>query len=380
MFFRAALKRLAGGIILASALTAAPAMAQQGVPQGSYLESCRQVQVRWGKDLAAFCATRAGEWVVSRLDDFPSCGGDIANRNGQLVCRDMPAPGSLYGTLAPPPPARPQPPAPPPVVQRPPAGTYTSSCRDLKLEGSWLSATCRDGWGNWREAGLSLTGCPLGADIANVEGRLACRSFTSQHAGDYPPPGSYQETCRDVSLESGTLRGTCLSRRGAWLSSSLYLSWCSNREVVNDDGILRCASAVSSSASGWNTTPAPYGSYRSTCRDVTVSGGFLRAMCQDRGGTWRTSIPLQLAQCLQGADIYNDNSDLRCSRAGSSGFSDRPPPGSYMASCRDIRVVAGWLKASCQDRNGRWSEATTAVSWCSPGRDIANDNGRLTCR
>ena len=242
MFFRAALKRLAGGVILASALTAAPAMAQQGVPQGSYLESCRQVQVRWGKDLAAFCATRAGEWVVSRLDDFPSCDGDIANRNGQLVCRDMPAPGSLYGTLAPPPPPRPQPPAPPPVVQRPPAGTYTSSCRDLKLEGSWLSATCRDGWGNWRETGLSLTGCPLGTDISNVEGRLACRSFTSQHAGDYPPPGS------------------------------------------------------------------------------------------------------------------------------------------YMASCRDIRVVAGWLKASCQDRNGRWSEATTAVSWCSPGRDIANDNGRLTCR
>ncbi|GHE69428.1 hypothetical protein GCM10019059_31470 [Camelimonas fluminis] len=56
------------------------------------------------------------------------------------------------------------------------------------------------------------------------------------------------------------------------------------------------------------------------------------------------------------------------------------PYGSYMASCKDIRVVAGWLRASCQDRKGRWGEATTAVSWCARGRDIANDDGRLVCR
>ncbi|MGU3492904.1 hypothetical protein ACLBXM_02575 [Xanthobacteraceae bacterium A53D] len=56
------------------------------------------------------------------------------------------------------------------------------------------------------------------------------------------------------------------------------------------------------------------------------------------------------------------------------------PYGSYMASCREIRMVAGWLKASCQDAKGRWVEATTAPSWCRPGQDIANIDGRLTCR
>lgn len=350
------------------------------IPAGSYLKSCRQVQVRWGRDLAAFCATRAGEWVVSRLDDFMTCGGDIANLDGQLACNEEVSPGALYGAVTPPPPS-PLEARPAPVPQRPPAGSYTASCRSPRLDGGWLQATCRDAWGNWREAGLSLTGCPVGADIVNDDGKLKCRSFTSQYAGDYPPPGSYLQTCRDIALESGALRGMCLNRRGTWMPTTLYLSWCSGREVVNDDGSLKCAPASGWNTSGtnWSDTPPPRGSYLATCRDVRVSGGTLGAMCQDRSGTYRTSISLILSQCERGADIFNDNGTLRCSRAGSS-FGEHPPPGSYMASCRDARVTAGWLKATCRDRNGRWVDATTAVSWCGPGRDIANMDGRLTCR
>ena len=61
-------------------------------------------------------------------------------------------------------------------------------------------------------------------------------------------------------------------------------------------------------------------------------------------------------------------------------MAEAPPQGSYMASCKEIRVVAGWLRAACHDRKGRWVEATTAVSWRPRGRDIANDDGRLVCR
>jgi len=226
--------RIFGAFALFCCLAAPPALAQQ-VPQGSYLKSCREVQVRFGRDLAAFCATRQGTWVVTRLDNFAACAGDISNEDGQLSCEGAIAPGSIYGSPAP---------APPPAYgERPPFGSYMNSCRDIRLEAGWLKATCRDQWGNWRPA-------------------------------------------------------------------STALSWC------------------------------------------------------DRG-----------------ADIANDNGSLTCRRSGGGGFaSERPPYGSYMASCKDVRMVAGWLKASCRDRNGRWVDATTATGWCSAGRDIANDDGRLTCR
>ncbi|WP_454915139.1 CVNH domain-containing protein [Xanthobacter sediminis] len=120
----------------------------------------------------------------------------------------------------------------------------------------------------------------------------------------------------------------------------------------------------------------PAGSYLATCRDVRVSAGWLTASCQDRSGRWVESTTAA-SWCSRG-DIANENGRLTCKPVSS--FGEQAPAGSYMASCRDIRVSAGWLKASCQDRNGRWVDATTAVSWCSPGRDIANMDGRLTCK
>lgn len=142
----------------------------------------------------------------------------------------------------------------------------------------------------------------------------------------------------------------------------------------------------------------PPGSYLETCREVRVVAGWLRASCQDRSGRWvdATTAP---GWCSPGNDIANEDGRLVCKSSGWGGApsgwgtsparpappppsygSDRPPPGSYMATCRDVRVSAGWLKATCQDSKGRWVDATTAVSWCSPGRDIANMDGRLTCR
>mgnify|MGYP001806314037 CR=1 FL=1 len=130
----------------------------------------------------------------------------------------------------------------------------------------------------------------------------------------------------------------------------------------------------------------PSGSYLQTCGDVQAYGGWLKAMCQDRSGGW-VEAELVLSSCGAGTDIANENGRLVCKAANIFGFgggggfaSERPPSGSYMATCRDIRVSAGWLKATCQDSRGRWVDATTATGWCSAGRDIANIDGRLTCR
>ncbi|MCP5978613.1 CVNH domain-containing protein, partial [Klebsiella pneumoniae] len=43
-------------------------------------------------------------------------------------------------------------------------------------------------------------------------------------------------------------------------------------------------------------------------------------------------------------------------------------------------MVAGWLNATCQDRSGRWVQATTVPSRCASGNDIANEDGRLVCK
>ncbi|SCW78252.1 CVNH domain-containing protein [Ancylobacter rudongensis] len=132
----------------------------------------------------------------------------------------------------------------------------------------------------------------------------------------------------------------------------------------------------------------PAGSYLESCREVRDVAGWLKASCRDRAGRW-VDATMAIAWCAPGNDIVNDNGRLVCGGAArlappppptTPSMIERPPYGSYMASCRDVRMVAGWLKATCQDARGRWVDATTAASWCTGGRDIANIDGRLTCR
>jgi hypothetical protein len=54
------------------------------------------------------------------------------------------------------------------------------------------------------------------------------------------------------------------------------------------------------------------------------------------------------------------------------------PPGSYIQSCRNVRVVAGTLLAECRQPDGRWDiSAIWRVGTCVG--DIDNRNGSLAC-
>ncbi|MEW6255595.1 MAG: CVNH domain-containing protein [Pseudomonadota bacterium] len=123
----------------------------------------------------------------------------------------------------------------------------------------------------------------------------------------------------------------------------------------------------------------PMGSYLQSCQDVREVAGWLKATCRDNSGRWVESTTA-IAWCTSG-EIVNDNGKLACRpRAGGSSFSgDRPPMGTYMGTCRDIKLWGGWLKATCQDGAGRWVESSISPGWCT-GRDIANANGQLACR
>ena len=80
---------ITGGLALAiAACIVAPAWSASGVPQGSYLQSCRNVYLdsSSGKPkVYADCPDRQGNWHHSGTQ-YMKCSGDIANRDGELGC------------------------------------------------------------------------------------------------------------------------------------------------------------------------------------------------------------------------------------------------------------------------------------------------------
>ena len=57
----------------------------QGVPQGSYLQSCGNVAIE-GDTLVANCRAADGRERRTALNAVRSCVGDIGNNNGNLQC------------------------------------------------------------------------------------------------------------------------------------------------------------------------------------------------------------------------------------------------------------------------------------------------------
>ncbi|HWG40088.1 MAG TPA: CVNH domain-containing protein [Candidatus Acidoferrales bacterium] len=146
----------------------------------------------------------------------------------------------------------------------------------------------------------------------------------------------------------------------------------------------------------------PGGSYRQTCRDVSVRGSTLYATCQDQGGNWRNTQLSAYDRC--NGDIQNLNGNLSCTGGNGYGSGDRRdgdnrygrdrdanrggdrdhdrdgyngPPGSYSQTCSNIQVNGNTLQASCQKKNGKMKN--TSLRNFRDCRDIQNDNGKLRC-
>src|SRR5258707_2295619 len=66
----------------------------QGIPQGSYQQTCNNVAVN-GNVLTANCQDSHSNWINAQLPDVQRCTGDITNDNGALRCAT-----SGYGTPA----------------------------------------------------------------------------------------------------------------------------------------------------------------------------------------------------------------------------------------------------------------------------------------
>src|SRR2546427_726500 len=180
--------------------------AQGGIPPGSYHDTCKDIALN-GDTLNAQCKSHAGHWHATAIHNFARCIGDITNVDGNLRCQKG---------------------------GPPPAGSYTQTCKGVRIQFNTLFARCENADGRWVEAVLDdYNVCT--SEIVNDDGELHC----SKRSGWSAPRGFYTETCRDIHLHGDILRARCQTQDGRWVWSQLN-DWDSCGWIVNVDGQLRC--------------------------------------------------------------------------------------------------------------------------------------------
>jgi len=141
------------------------------VPSGSYQQSCTNARVR-GNVLFASCMNNNGQRVRTQIP-VGQCGrSDIGNINGQLSCvrsdygyggngrgRRGYGRGGRFGRN---------------YSGSLPNGSYTQSCQNASMNGSTLTAQCRNNGGGWNTSYLDISRCNTNDDIGNVNGQLRC--------------------------------------------------------------------------------------------------------------------------------------------------------------------------------------------------------------
>lgn len=161
-----------------------------------------------------------------------------------------------------------------------PGGSYQQSCTNASVNGTVLSASCRNDAGQWAYSSIDVRQCS-GGGIANYNGRLACENgygnygygnggnysgrrggrrhdndddddnrgnrgngwgYGNQYGYGVLPSGSYQQSCVNLSMRGTMLSGACTAMNGRRIYSSIEVRRCesSGRDIRNDDGRLRC--------------------------------------------------------------------------------------------------------------------------------------------
>jgi hypothetical protein len=138
-------------------LSAQPVLAD-GIPSGSYQQSCKNIRVD-GDTLTADCSADGGGRVTSSVS-VRCRGGDIGNVNGTLRCNGGDSSGGLHLDLH---------------LNAPlPSGSYQQSCTNAHMNGTTLSATCSADNGARVNSSLNIVECRHGADIGDRNGNLGC--------------------------------------------------------------------------------------------------------------------------------------------------------------------------------------------------------------
>jgi CVNH domain len=178
------------------------------------------------------------------------------------------------------------------------------------------------------------------------------------------PPGPYQQSCSDISVKKGNLYAKCQDANGKAHSTKLSGYDQCTAGIVNKNGILECAHADAAAPS------QPSGPYMDSCKNIRMKGATLYAVCKSLDGREALTSLRNANTCAQG--VINLNGILNCA------VSDVLPPGSYLSTCKDIRMKGTTLYASCNNGRDSWINAELhEANRCSG--DISNENGTLRC-
>jgi hypothetical protein len=192
---------------------------------------------------------------------------------------------------------------------------------------------------------------------------LGCAAGLSA-AQETNPAGSYQQTCSDVSVKKGTLYAKCQDAKGKSHSAKLsHYEKCS--DIANKNGKLECAGAEKAAAPS-----QPGGSYTDSCRNIQMKGTTLHAVCKSLDGREMPTTLKDANRCAEG--VANINGILNCEASGVL------PPGSYIATCKEVKLQGSMLSATCNDGKDRWRDTFLRDANKCNG-DIANQNGTLRC-
>ena len=191
---------------------------------------------------------------------------------------------------------------------------------------------------------------------------LGCAAFSAAQQAN--PEGTYQQTCSDISVKKGTLYAKCQDEKGKSQSAKLsHYEKCS--DIANKNGKLEGAGAEKAAAPS-----QPAGSYTDSCKNIQMKRTTLHAVCKSLDGRELPTSLKDANRCAEG--VANINGILGCEVSGVL------PPGSYIATCRDIRLQGTTLYATCNDGKDHWLSASLRdVQKCNG--DIANQNGALRC-
>jgi hypothetical protein len=233
------------------------------IPPGSYQFTSRNIYVDGYGNLNAECETISGYWVQSPPLYYLDCTGDISNQNGVLTCSHSGMPPFTPQNYIP--------------YNGNPAQLTTQINPATGLPYTTIPNTGPQPPG----AGYQQVEAP-GNPYPYVYIGSGTAPAGSQYAIGQVPPGSYQQTSRNISVDqSGYLYAVCERIDGSWVQSPpLYYLNCVG-DISNQDGVLTCgASSGISPVSPYypygTASPFPYGypTYPSTSAlNVPMPGG-----------------------------------------------------------------------------------------------------------
>ncbi|MBN3873860.1 MAG: CVNH domain-containing protein [Nostoc sp.] len=99
--------------------------------------------------------------------------------------------------------------------------SYPASCRNIRVTGATLTASCRKINGTYNSTSILIRG------IFNGNGILL-------YSGNPRSASSYQNSCRNISVAGATLTASCRRINGTYNSTSILI-----KGIYNNNGVLR---------------------------------------------------------------------------------------------------------------------------------------------